>query len=114
MPADTPSITKVRPLISPTGLQITTRGRVVFNIVPVSQPLTEVVAAAVASGTNAAAGELMPPSYINLKSYLSPEYVNCLGKKPNFSESDVEKKRPSHASQCHHQDDKTTESSTPS
>nr|XP_029710300.1 uncharacterized protein LOC115256180 [Aedes albopictus] len=95
--ADTPSITKVRPLISPTGLQITTRGRVVFNIVPVSQPLTEVVAAAMSTGSAAAvaAGEnhpvLMPPSYVNLKSYLSPEYVNCLGKKPNFSESDVEK-----------------------
>ncbi|KXJ82629.1 hypothetical protein RP20_CCG011864, partial [Aedes albopictus] len=91
----TPSITKVRPLISPTGLQITTRGRVVFNIVPVSQPLTEVVAAAMSTGSAAAAGEnhpvLLPPSYVNLKSYLSPEYVNCLGKKPNFSESDVEK-----------------------
>lgn len=46
-------------------------------------------AAAVAAGENHPV--LMPPSYVNLKSYLSPEYVNCLGKKPNFSESDVEK-----------------------
>ncbi|XP_055599161.1 uncharacterized protein LOC129748529 [Uranotaenia lowii] len=84
--ADTPSIGKVRPLITPTGLQITSRGRVVFGIV-----------SAAAAGGNGHGGPLpkaadsQPALSGQQKAFLSPEYINCLGKKINFSESDVEK-----------------------
>ncbi|XP_055617175.1 uncharacterized protein LOC129762698 isoform X2 [Toxorhynchites rutilus septentrionalis] len=85
--ADTPSITKVRPLISPTGLQITPRGKVIFSIVSVSQPLVEG-----SGGGGGAPPSASPPTpYFSTKSFLSPEYVNSLGKKINFSESDIEK-----------------------
>ncbi|XP_058829712.1 uncharacterized protein LOC131689005 [Topomyia yanbarensis] len=84
--ADTPSITKVRPLISPTGLQITARGRVVFNLVSVQQPIQIQEGTGTTQQLPSAAGP-----FLDMKSYLSPEYVNSLGKKINFSESDIEK-----------------------
>ncbi|XP_053681539.1 uncharacterized protein LOC128732319 [Sabethes cyaneus] len=92
--ADTPSITKVRPLISPTGLQITSRGRVVFNLVSVQQPLVQegTAGGGVPPGTGGGGGPASGGgALLDMKSYLSPEYVNSLGKKINFSESDVEK-----------------------
>ncbi|XP_055524142.1 uncharacterized protein LOC129717898 isoform X2 [Wyeomyia smithii] len=93
--ADTPSITKVRPLISPTGLQITSRGRVVFNLVSVQQPLVQEGAgppqASAPAGGAGPGGGGGSGAFLDMKSYLSPEYLSSLGKKINFSESDVEK-----------------------
>lgn len=69
---DTPSTTKILPLVHPSSLQITSRGRVVFNIMP--------------SGQMGAPNDVT--SYI---SFLSPEYLNSIGKKITFVESDIEK-----------------------
>lgn len=69
---DTSSTTRILPLVHPSNLQITSRGRVVFNIMPSSRmsSLNDVT------------------SYI---SFLPPEYLNSLGKKITFIESDIEK-----------------------
>uniref|UniRef100_A0A182PLK0 Protein kinase domain-containing protein n=1 Tax=Anopheles epiroticus TaxID=199890 RepID=A0A182PLK0_9DIPT len=72
----TPSISKVRPLITPASLQISSRGRVVFSIVPAPQQQHQEVG-------QDADGPAEP--------FLSPEYINSLGKNVQFSESDVEK-----------------------
>uniref|UniRef100_A0A182TQR1 Uncharacterized protein n=1 Tax=Anopheles melas TaxID=34690 RepID=A0A182TQR1_9DIPT len=85
---ETPSISKVRPLITPASLQISSRGRVVFSIVPATgvggqQQQHE-------QGQNASA----PPDFgTSEEPFLSPEYINSLGKNVQFSESDVEKVR---------------------
>lgn len=70
---DTSSTTRILPLVHPSNLQITSRGRVVFNILPSGQmdgPLNDVT------------------SYM---SFLPPEYLSSIGKKITFIESDVEK-----------------------
>uniref|UniRef100_A0A182I9G9 Uncharacterized protein n=2 Tax=Anopheles arabiensis TaxID=7173 RepID=A0A182I9G9_ANOAR len=83
----TPSISKVRPLITPASLQISSRGRVVFSIVPATggvggqQQQHE-------QGRNASAA---PDFGTSEEPFLSPEYINSLGKNVQFSESDVEK-----------------------
>lgn len=70
--SDTPSTAKILPLVHPSSLQITSRGRVVFNIMP--------------SGQMSSLNDVT--SYI---SFLSPEYLNSIGKKITFVESDIEK-----------------------
>lgn len=70
---DTSSTTRILPLVHPSNLQITSRGRVVFNILRSGQmggSLNDVT------------------SYI---SFLPPEYLSSIGKKIAFIESDVEK-----------------------
>lgn len=71
---DTPSVSRILPLVHPSNLQITSRGRVVFNALPSTQMDSF--------------GDVT--SYI---SFLSPEYLNSVGKKLTFVESDVEKVR---------------------
>ncbi|XP_050073783.1 uncharacterized protein LOC126561562 [Anopheles maculipalpis] len=71
---ETPSISKVRPLITPASLQISSRGRVVFSIVPAAQQQQHQEALDTTE-----------------EPFLSPEYINSLGKTIQFSESDVEK-----------------------
>lgn len=70
--SDTSSTTRIIPLVHPSNLQITSRGRVVFNILP--------------SGRMGSLNNVT--SYI---SYLPPEYLINLGKKITFIESDMEK-----------------------
>lgn len=67
-----PSTSRILPLVHPSNLQITSRGRVIFNILPAGQmeSLNDVT------------------SYI---SFLSPEYLNGAGKMCAFVESDIEK-----------------------
>lgn len=69
---DMPSTSRILPLVHPSNLQITSRGRVIFNILPVGQmeSLNDVT------------------SYI---SFLSPEYLNGVGKMCGFVEADIEK-----------------------
>ncbi|XP_049289763.1 uncharacterized protein LOC125767322 isoform X2 [Anopheles funestus] len=79
---ETPSISKVRPLITPASLQVSSRGRVVFSIVPATggqQHQTH----------ETSAGQEAPDA--TEEPFLSPEYINSLGKTIQFSESDVEK-----------------------
>lgn len=71
---DTSTTTRIIPLIHPSILQITSRGRVVFRILP--------------SGQMNSLNSIT--SYI---SFLPPEYLNNIGKKITFIESDVEKVR---------------------
>uniref|UniRef100_A0A182JG05 FERM and PDZ domain-containing protein 2 n=1 Tax=Anopheles atroparvus TaxID=41427 RepID=A0A182JG05_ANOAO len=79
---ETPSITKVRPLITPATLQISSRGRVVFSLIPAVRPSP--VPEPWAGGQGAEVSEQESP-------FLSPEYINSLGKGVQFNESDVEK-----------------------
>uniref|UniRef100_A0A8W7PVH9 KIND domain-containing protein n=1 Tax=Anopheles coluzzii TaxID=1518534 RepID=A0A8W7PVH9_ANOCL len=82
---ETPSISKVRPLITPASLQISSRGRVVFSIVPATGG---VGGQQHEQGRDAGAA----PDYdTSEEPFLSPEYINSLGKNVQFSESDVEK-----------------------
>uniref|UniRef100_A0A182FIW8 Uncharacterized protein n=1 Tax=Anopheles albimanus TaxID=7167 RepID=A0A182FIW8_ANOAL len=74
---DAPSIAKVQPLITPTSLQLSSRGRVVFSIFPACHVPSS------SSGTDSAAEDLLQ--------YLSPEYHNSSRKHLQFSESDIEK-----------------------
>lgn len=69
---DMPSTSRILPLVHPSNLQITSRGRVIFNILPAGQmeSLNDVT------------------SYV---SFLSPEYLNGAGKMCTFVESDIEK-----------------------
>uniref|UniRef100_A0A182YEW7 Uncharacterized protein n=1 Tax=Anopheles stephensi TaxID=30069 RepID=A0A182YEW7_ANOST len=77
----TPSISKVRPLITPASLQISSRGRVVFSIVP-----------ATTGGQQQQQQQHQQDALdITEEAFLSPEYINSLGKTIQFSESDVEK-----------------------
>lgn len=71
---DTPSTNRLLPLVNLTSLQITSRGRVVFNVVPAGQMNSD--------------NGVTPFSDT---SFLSPEYLNTVGKKTSFSESDIEK-----------------------
>ncbi|XP_050099570.1 uncharacterized protein LOC126579900 [Anopheles aquasalis] len=75
---DAPSIAKVQPLITPTSLQLSSRGRVVFSIFPAYH------APSSSSGTDQNVAE-------ELLQYLSPEYHNSRSKHLQFNESDVEK-----------------------
>ncbi|XP_035919453.1 uncharacterized protein LOC118517435 isoform X2 [Anopheles stephensi] len=77
---ETPSISKVRPLITPASLQISSRGRVVFSIVP-----------ATTGGQQQQQQHQQDALDITEEPFLSPEYINSLGKTIQFSESDVEK-----------------------
>lgn len=72
--ADTSTTNRIIPLVHPSILQITSRGRVVFRILP--------------SGQMNSMNSIT--SYI---SFLPPEYLNNIGKKITFIESDVEKVR---------------------
>ncbi|XP_053668060.1 uncharacterized protein LOC128718460 [Anopheles marshallii] len=85
---ETPSISKVRPLITPASLQISSRGRVVFSIVPATggqhQPQQHQH-----QKHESSAGQEAPDA--TEEPFLSPEYINSLGKTIQFSESDVEK-----------------------
>lgn len=72
--ADTPSTNRLLPLVNLTNLQITSRGRVVFNVIPTGQMNSD--------------NGVTPFSDT---SFLSPEYLNSVGKKTSFSESDIEK-----------------------
>lgn len=72
--SDTPSTNRLLPLVNLTNLQITSRGRVVFNVMPAGQMNTD--------------NGVTPFSDT---SFLSPEYLNNIGKKTSFSESDIEK-----------------------
>ncbi|KAJ6638107.1 hypothetical protein Bhyg_10840 [Pseudolycoriella hygida] len=71
---DTPSTNRLLPLVNLTNLQITSRGRVVYNVIAAGQ---------MNSDNNFA-------SFTDTR-FLSPEYLNSLGKKTSFSESDIEK-----------------------
>ncbi|XP_055676578.1 uncharacterized protein LOC129785936 [Lutzomyia longipalpis] len=74
--ADTPSTSRILPLVTPTSLQITSRGRVAFNIIPAGQTI---------------AHELGRMAYGDAVKYLAPEFLTVMGKKFTFSESDIEK-----------------------
>lgn len=65
------------PLVNPQSLQITSRGRVVFNVMPTSQ-------IDACHNVNI---------YMDTLSFLSPEFLNSIGTKQMFSESDIEKVR---------------------
>lgn len=66
---------RIIPLIHPSILQITSRGRVIFSILP--------------------SGQMNSLNDITTHiSFLPPEYLNNIGKKVSFNESDVEKVRP--------------------
>ncbi|KAG4070549.1 hypothetical protein HA402_001215 [Bradysia odoriphaga] len=71
---NTPSTNRLLPLVNLTNLQITSRGRVVFNVMPAGQMNSD--------------NDVTPFSDT---SFLSPEYLNNIGKKTSFSESDIEK-----------------------
>lgn len=68
----------------PSSLQITARGRVVLSVVSVDKITS-----------NSSLSSYHPDSRINkdVMIYLSPEYINCMGKHITFSESDIEKVR---------------------
>uniref|UniRef100_A0A1B0DFM9 Uncharacterized protein n=1 Tax=Phlebotomus papatasi TaxID=29031 RepID=A0A1B0DFM9_PHLPP len=72
---DTPSTSRILPLVTPTSLQITSRGRVAFNIVPAGQTI--------AHELGQMAGDAVK--------HLAPEFLSSMGKKITFSESDIEK-----------------------
>lgn len=78
---DTSVTNRIIPLVHPSNLQITSRGRVVFSILP--------------SGQMNSLNDIT--SYI---SFLPPEYLNNIGKKITFIESDVEKVRLAHNTQA--------------
>uniref|UniRef100_A0A182NAE6 Uncharacterized protein n=1 Tax=Anopheles dirus TaxID=7168 RepID=A0A182NAE6_9DIPT len=87
---ETPSISKVRPLITPARLQISARGRVVFSVVPAGggqRGREERETAGPAAGRT----DQAQPDATTEEPFLSPEYINSLGKNIQFSESDVEK-----------------------
>lgn len=67
-----PSMSTVLPLVYPANLRITSRGRVIINIISCKQlnPTDDI------------------EPYI---SYLSPEYLDSLGKTNTYVESDIEK-----------------------
>lgn len=71
---DTPSTNRLLPLVNLSNLQITSRGRVVFNVIPAGQMNSD--------------NGVTPFSDT---SFLSPEYLSSVGKKTSFSESDIEK-----------------------
>lgn len=73
---DTPSTNKIRPLVNPASLHITSRGRVAFNIIPINRTIPGV------NSTN---------DKLNLMDFLSPEYLKFLDRRGQFSESDIEK-----------------------
>ncbi|XP_041780175.1 uncharacterized protein LOC121597901 [Anopheles merus] len=87
---ETPSISKVRPLITPASLQISSRGRVVFSIVPATGGVSgqQQQQQQHEQGRDASAA---PDFGTSEEPFLSPEYINSLGKNVQFSESDVEK-----------------------
>ncbi|XP_059612240.1 uncharacterized protein LOC132258783 isoform X2 [Phlebotomus argentipes] len=74
--ADTPSTSRILPLVTPTTLQITSRGRVAFNIIPAGQTI---------------AHELGRMAGGDAVKHLAPEFLSSVGKKITFSESDIEK-----------------------
>uniref|UniRef100_A0A182W496 Uncharacterized protein n=1 Tax=Anopheles minimus TaxID=112268 RepID=A0A182W496_9DIPT len=84
---ETPSISKVRPLITPASLQISSRGRVVFSIVPATGGQHQQQHHH--QTREPSAGQEAPDA--TEEPFLSPEYINSLGKTIQFSESDVEK-----------------------
>ncbi|GAB0090488.1 FERM domain [Sergentomyia squamirostris] len=74
--ADTPSTSRILPLVTPTSLQITSRGRVAFSIIPAGQTI---------------AHDLGRMAYGDAVKHLAPEFLTSSGKKITFSESDIEK-----------------------
>lgn len=78
---DTPSTSRILPLVTPNSLQITSRGRVAFNIIPVGQLGIY--------KTPTTSGDV-------IMDFLSPEFVQTLAtqthqRSATFSESDIEK-----------------------
>lgn len=83
---DTPSTNRILPLVTASSLQITSRGRVAFNIIPVSQ-LGKYKLEQQTSGN----GQTKPQSNHIIMDFLSPEFVQSIGQRTTFSESDIEK-----------------------
>uniref|UniRef100_A0A336LMW2 CSON002930 protein n=1 Tax=Culicoides sonorensis TaxID=179676 RepID=A0A336LMW2_CULSO len=93
--ADTPPPNKIRPLVNPQTLQITSRGRVTFSILSANMPLilthnelNNKVDSGLPSEKN---NDNIPPFSSIIMDYLSPEYISCISQKAMFSESDIEK-----------------------
>lgn len=83
---DTPSTNRILPLVTANSLQITSRGRVAFNIIPVSQLGKYKLQQQQLTGGPANA----QPNHIIME-FLSPEFVQSIGQRTTFPESDVEK-----------------------
>ncbi|XP_055377864.1 uncharacterized protein LOC129609770 [Condylostylus longicornis] len=79
--SDTPSTTKVLPLVKASTIQITSRGRIVFRLTSTSQYCCPPNEALTHSESK----------HFDITSHLSPEYLNSIGKKITFLETDVEK-----------------------
>ncbi|KFB41968.1 AGAP013042-PA-like protein [Anopheles sinensis] len=77
-----------RPLITPATLQISSRGRVVFSIIPAVRPAPG--DGCWTAATPAEGGQGWEVSEQEA-AFLSPEYLNSLGKGVQYNESDVEK-----------------------
>lgn len=93
---DTPSTNRILPLVRPSSLQITSRGRVALNITTLEQMNSYHGTSSTSSSPNHEMLQNLPKnseikSYSEVINYLSPEYVACIGKNANFSESDIEK-----------------------
>lgn len=88
---DTPSTNRILPLVTANSLQITSRGRVAFNIVPVSQ-LGKYKLQQQHQQTSSMNSGGEQPNHV-IMDFLSPEFVQSIGQRATFSESDIEKVR---------------------
>lgn len=74
--ADTPLTSRIIPVVNPSSLQITSLGRVAFELIPIY-------------------GQMNTFSNITttstLLNFISPEYLNSIKKNITFTESDIEK-----------------------
>lgn len=83
--ADTPSANRILPLVTTNSLQITARGRVAFNIIPVGQ-----LGKYKLEQQHNQANDNKDQQHA-IMDFLSPDFLQSMGQRNTFSESDIEK-----------------------